>query len=613
MRADSLLAYPHNRRRAGLRVASACSALVAVSAGLIMGLYIRTSAQPPPSHREVVAATAGRSVLHQTPRLGSAPWAANSDKVTPWLISASQPEFALPPKDSGKSGSDNDQSSRSDDKSNSTKNDSASSASNDGANNSGAGTSAPASVPGQSPTTVSPQAAQQYVPPTAPQTVPRSPGVLAPQQRVPVPAAEAPQVVPQGPVLAPGQTTALVPVPCPASVTGALCYQTTTVSGGAPATATNPSAPPDPRAASPVGSVTAPTVPTSSAPPFSTTTADCQMSGKTGDFSYGFMSGMAGLGKLITNRLKECMKQQPGAGTGAASTDSGQSQSYSGTAVTPSERSSGAAQSAPGLTVPVPAAPAPAPVPTVPCPSGSSSAPSSRFGSSSGSQPEPASGSGQSAKKDQSDSDDTRTSGFIGPTLAARSVTGCATSVGSSAVDGTSSATSAALSKIPTGPTKQLKIWLTGYSYQDNTPPGSATVSAPLLHQKAGGTGTFTDPITVAAPGHNDGSGMGFAPATRFYLPSVQRYVIVEDSGASPAPSGTDGHLDMWVDGEGGGRSASDDCMNRITSTSAEAIENPQDGLPVTPGPITKDGQCNLPGGAASSASSGGSEFGDSK
>jgi len=42
---------------------------------------------------------------------------------------------------------------------------------------------------------------------------------------------------------------------------------------------------------------------------------------------------------------------------------------------------------------------------------------------------------------------------------------------------------------------------------------------------------------------------MAWQGGTRFYLPTVQRYAIVEDSGASPAPSGQDRHLDMWVGG----------------------------------------------------------------
>jgi LysM repeat protein len=149
-----------------------------------------------------------------------------------------------------------------------------------------------------------------------------------------------------------------------------------------------------------------------------------------------------------------------------------------------------------------------------------------------------------------------------------------------------------AIDVTPTGASKQMKIWLTGYSYQDNTPAGSATVSHPILHKVAGGTGTYADPITVAVPGK--GSGIWKAGA-RFYLPSVKRYVIVEDTGASPAPSGDAGHLDMWVDGQGGSKSASDKCMDQITTQSATAIYNPPSNLPVMPGSITKNGKCNVP------------------
>jgi hypothetical protein len=148
------------------------------------------------------------------------------------------------------------------------------------------------------------------------------------------------------------------------------------------------------------------------------------------------------------------------------------------------------------------------------------------------------------------------------------------------------------------GSEKQLKIWLTGYSFQDNTPPGSATVSMPVVHKKAGGTGTYSDPITVAVPGHGSDGSEAWKGGTRFYLPTVQRYVIVEDSGASDPPSGQDGHLDMWVDGEGGSKSASDSCMDKITGTNVPAIMNPAPGKPVMVGPITENGRCNIPAGA---------------
>jgi hypothetical protein len=140
---------------------------------------------------------------------------------------------------------------------------------------------------------------------------------------------------------------------------------------------------------------------------------------------------------------------------------------------------------------------------------------------------------------------------------------------------------------------KTLKIWLTGYSWQDNTPPGSSIVSKPVLHKEAGGTGTYEDPITVAVPGK--GGGIWKAGA-RFYLPTVKRYVIVEDTGASKPPSGQDGHLDMWIGGQGGTKSATDDCMNKITATGVPAILNPPPNMPVMPGPIFSGGSCNVPG-----------------
>jgi hypothetical protein len=159
------------------------------------------------------------------------------------------------------------------------------------------------------------------------------------------------------------------------------------------------------------------------------------------------------------------------------------------------------------------------------------------------------------------------------------------------ATDAVSSAVGA---KVRSGPTQRKKIWLTGYSYQDNTPAGSAEVSHPILHKDAGGTGTYADPITVAVPGKGGGI---WAAGSRFYLPTVKRYVIVEDTGASAAPSGQDGHLDMWIGGQGGTKSATDACMDKITGKGIPATYNPPPNLPVIKGPVWNK-TCNIPGSA---------------
>lgn len=139
---------------------------------------------------------------------------------------------------------------------------------------------------------------------------------------------------------------------------------------------------------------------------------------------------------------------------------------------------------------------------------------------------------------------------------------------------------------------KQLTIWLTGYSWQDNTPPGSSKVGEPVLHKQADGQGTFADPITVAVPGHQ--GDMDWKPGTKFYLPTVQRYVIVEDSGAAKAPDGTDTHLDMWIGGQDGTKQTTDDCENQLTGK-VPAQANPPDGLAVMAGPIYANKKCNIP------------------
>ena len=144
----------------------------------------------------------------------------------------------------------------------------------------------------------------------------------------------------------------------------------------------------------------------------------------------------------------------------------------------------------------------------------------------------------------------------------------------------------------PPAGSRQLTIWLTGYSWQDNTPPGSSKVGEPVLHQQAGGQGSFADPITVAVPGHQ--GKMDWQPGTKFYLPTVQRYVIVEDSGAAKAPAGTDTHLDMWIDGQDGTKDITDGCEDQFTGA-VPAQVNPPDGLPVMAGPIYANQKCNIP------------------
>lgn len=141
-----------------------------------------------------------------------------------------------------------------------------------------------------------------------------------------------------------------------------------------------------------------------------------------------------------------------------------------------------------------------------------------------------------------------------------------------------------------TGSAQTINARLTGFSWQDNTPPGSSTISMPVLHKVASGTGTFADPITTAVPGHA-GSGVETAKGTKIYVPKLKRYFIVEDSGATKV-SGTK-HFDLWVGGQGFSKAASDKCESSYTGT-AQIIVNPPPSEPVTVGPLTGPNGCNI-------------------
>jgi LysM repeat protein len=135
------------------------------------------------------------------------------------------------------------------------------------------------------------------------------------------------------------------------------------------------------------------------------------------------------------------------------------------------------------------------------------------------------------------------------------------------------------------GAEKMVTFRITGFGKIDNTPPGSTTISMPVIHQEAGGTGTWADPLTAATPGHA-GSGTESPKGEKFYVPSISRYVIVEDSGASKF---SQPHLDIWS----GTTSNVETCESQITTTE-QIIENPGPDHPVKAGPISSDSGCNV-------------------
>jgi hypothetical protein len=145
-----------------------------------------------------------------------------------------------------------------------------------------------------------------------------------------------------------------------------------------------------------------------------------------------------------------------------------------------------------------------------------------------------------------------------------------------------------------------MKAYVTGYSYWDNTPAGTAEISHGVIHSKAGGTGTYSDPITLAV-GHAITGGkdvLDYPAGTKFYLPYLQKYAIVEDTcGDGNAPQNGPCHtgykgnvwIDVYVDGKGVSRSSSDNCMDDITGVH-NIIKDPDASHTVRAGSITGTG-----------------------
>lgn len=148
----------------------------------------------------------------------------------------------------------------------------------------------------------------------------------------------------------------------------------------------------------------------------------------------------------------------------------------------------------------------------------------------------------------------------------------------------------------------RMRVFLTGYSYWDNTPPQSAAIARPVLHDEAGGAGTYEDPVTLAV-GHryvDQAFVPDYPPGTRFYFPMLRKYAVVEDlcgdgfePQLGPCHIGHNGHpwLDLYIGGVGHDAARADACTRSITGIQP-AMMHPRPFYPTQAGPVM-DTICN--------------------
>jgi hypothetical protein len=139
-----------------------------------------------------------------------------------------------------------------------------------------------------------------------------------------------------------------------------------------------------------------------------------------------------------------------------------------------------------------------------------------------------------------------------------------------------------------------VKAFMTLYGWVDNSPPGPG-IAHPCLHPRAGGTGTFADPVTFATDVRE-------SPWCQvIYVPFMKRYFVHEDECSECDRDWIRLHkyrFDMWAGGDARSpyppeRGALLRCESRWTRGNSindpanpMVVVDPPANLPVTTAPI---------------------------
>jgi hypothetical protein len=132
-------------------------------------------------------------------------------------------------------------------------------------------------------------------------------------------------------------------------------------------------------------------------------------------------------------------------------------------------------------------------------------------------------------------------------------------------------------------------VYMTFYGWPDNSPPGGA-IAYPksggfsTVHNVAGGTGTYADPITYATD-------MAELPVgTLVYAPVIKKYIVMEDDCAqcdTDWAGSKKWHIDVWMNSNAAANtSAVLACENQWTQTSTVVEVTPPPGRTVTTPPL---------------------------
>ena len=134
-----------------------------------------------------------------------------------------------------------------------------------------------------------------------------------------------------------------------------------------------------------------------------------------------------------------------------------------------------------------------------------------------------------------------------------------------------------------------MSVYVTFYGWADNSPPGGAIAypksdGYPTVHETAGGTGTYADPITFASDKAE------FPVGTILYVPFIEKYVIMEDDCVecdSDWTSSHKWHIDLWMNSDASETASSlASCEDRWTRDSTAVESDPPSDRTVTTTPL---------------------------
>lgn len=140
-------------------------------------------------------------------------------------------------------------------------------------------------------------------------------------------------------------------------------------------------------------------------------------------------------------------------------------------------------------------------------------------------------------------------------------------------------------------PGRPWSVVVTFYGSADNDPPGSTAIAHPnARHTEAGGTGTYADPLSLAADTR------AIAVGSRVYYPPLRKYFVMEDDCAGCIDdweSSRIPHIDLWTGDHAG--SAFLACEEALTPPGRVTVEvNPPPGRSVDTHPLFSGSGCLL-------------------